>query len=391
MSYLRGPAYDWIHLHFEDFLEHSGKFEDLKEYHRKVIKAGKAAFFDGVADVPFGNSNEPMEAESEIQTIRQRTSGPVSKYKAEFLTQAVKTNWDDQARNFYRGNNANIKAKREVPEWKNNYYGLQKMQIDATQGKPGSKGQKKGQQQKKPKDKSQVECYGCGKKGHYKNEVDEEPSEEESDEETEPFKADFLCGDVVMIGTTSAIALIDSGCTGIFMTPGYATTNEDTLCDKKAEPFSLPAFDGKPVAYNQRNDYTGNQNQLPLQMGRHREKLQFDITDTPGFDVFEGLESIPLPVVHAALGKIDIRAMSATELQEEIKKNPEQVQTSVYCKKTEEDKTEFIIPPEYTDFRQLFEKEADEKALLKHQPWDHEIKIQEGKQLKKEPLRPMTA
>ncbi|KAM0717753.1 hypothetical protein Q7P37_006085 [Cladosporium fusiforme] len=105
---------------------------------------------------------------------------------------------------------------------------------------------------------------------------------------------------------------------------------------------------------------------------------------------FEGLESMPLPVVHDALDKIDICAMSATELQEQVEKNPDQVQV-LYCKKTEEAKTEFVIPPEYADFRQLFEKESDEEALPKHQPWDHEIKIQEGKQPKKEPLRPMTA
>ena len=53
------------------------------------------------------------------------------------------------------------------------------MQIDATKGKPGSnnKGPSKGHQNKRPQpktkgtaDKSNVECYGCGKKGHYKNE-----------------------------------------------------------------------------------------------------------------------------------------------------------------------------------------------------------------------------
>jgi hypothetical protein len=47
------------------------------------------------------------------------------------------------------------------------------MQLDATKGKPGSnyKGPKKGplrlQTNKGTKDKSSVECYECGKKGHY--------------------------------------------------------------------------------------------------------------------------------------------------------------------------------------------------------------------------------
>jgi hypothetical protein len=47
------------------------------------------------------------------------------------------------------------------------------MQLDATKGKPGSnyKGPKKGllrpQTNKGTKDKSSVEYYECGKKGHY--------------------------------------------------------------------------------------------------------------------------------------------------------------------------------------------------------------------------------
>jgi len=47
------------------------------------------------------------------------------------------------------------------------------MQLDATKGKLGSnnKGPKKGllrpQTNKGTKDKSSVECYECGKKGHY--------------------------------------------------------------------------------------------------------------------------------------------------------------------------------------------------------------------------------
>jgi hypothetical protein len=48
------------------------------------------------------------------------------------------------------------------------------MQIDATQGKPGSynKGPRKGplrlQPNKGTNDKSNVKCYGCSKKGYYK-------------------------------------------------------------------------------------------------------------------------------------------------------------------------------------------------------------------------------
>lgn len=194
------------------------------------------------------------------------------------------------------------------------------------------------------------------------------------------------------------------------MTPGYAKRHAIPLY-RKAEPFSLRAFDGKTVEYNN-GMIVQETKKIPLRMGRHLEKLQFDITDTPGFDVvlglpwlkgsnptinwgkgtiqFEGLDSIPLPVVHDALGKIEVEAMSAQELLQTVQTTPEQVQV-LYCKKTEEKEAELAIPPEYSDFRQLFEKESDDEALPAHQPWDHEIKIQEGKQPRKEPLRPVTA
>jgi hypothetical protein len=41
---------------------------------------------------------------------------------------------------------------------------------------------------------------------------------------------------------------------------------------------------------------------------------------------------------------------------------------------------EEIIPAEYVEFRDMFEELQGEDALLKHQPWDHEIKLQEGKE-----------
>lgn len=218
-SYLRGPAYDWILPHLEDFLEHA-EWNDLKST-TKTVMAGKTAFFVELQNT-FGYGNEQMEAERSLQTIQQR--GPVAKYKAEFLSLVVKTNWDDQAiaSHFYRGlkdpikdeiarrdvrpttaqqmyevamkiderfyerqmekkggfypSRANTRVQRDAPTWRNDYYGLQKMQIDATKGKPGSnkpfqkKEQKRPQTDKGTKDKSKVECYECGKTGHYARE-----------------------------------------------------------------------------------------------------------------------------------------------------------------------------------------------------------------------------
>jgi hypothetical protein len=180
----------------------------------------------------------------------------------------------------------------------------------------------------------------------------------------------------------------------------------------KKEPFPLMGFDGKPVTYN--NGMVSRETQqLPLSIGRYTEKTQFDITDAPGCDVVLGLpwlmESNPtinwssetiqfgssqptlLRRVRDVSQEIDVRAMSAQELYDAVSQDPTQVQT-MYCKKTETKQGPALdIPPEYSDFKHLFEKEADEDALPPHQPWDHEINLKEGAVLKREPLRPMSA
>jgi hypothetical protein len=213
VSYLRGKAQEWVQPHLEDYLD-AADAASMKESTKAVLGL-ESAFFAAIEET-FACGSDVLEAERDLRALRQKTSA--AQYRAEFQILASKVGWNDDAlaSQFYRGlkdkvreeitmrederprelkeiadlavkidtklfelqlekkgrytqGHANTKAKRDVPEWRDNYYGLQKMQIDATKGKPGSKGQGKGQQ-KKPKDKSQVECYGCGKKGHFKNE-----------------------------------------------------------------------------------------------------------------------------------------------------------------------------------------------------------------------------
>jgi hypothetical protein len=221
VSFLRGPAYDWIHPHLKDYLTYTNP--DRQKASTRKVFASVNALFDEMEET-FDYGNEALEAERDIQALRQRASA--AKYKAEFQILAAKIEWNDEAlaSQFYRGLKdnvkdeiarqdrptklkemyelaitidgriyerqlekkgksfapyANSKAKRDVPAWKDDYYGLQRMQLDATKGKPGSNNNKssKNNSNKRPQsktkgttDKSSVECYGCGKKGHYKNE-----------------------------------------------------------------------------------------------------------------------------------------------------------------------------------------------------------------------------
>jgi hypothetical protein len=222
MSYLRGKALEWIQPHMENYID-STSTDQVTETTRAVL--GSVDLFFAAIKETFDVGNDTLEADRDLRALRQRTSAAA--YRAEFSILAAKVGWNDDAlaSQFYRGlkdqvrteitmhhvrpstlkdmadlaiqidsrifevqmekkgsyfqGKPNTKVQRDVPAWKDNYYGLQKMQIDATQGKPGSNhnngSKNKSNKRPQPKtkgttDKSSVECYGCGKKGHYKSE-----------------------------------------------------------------------------------------------------------------------------------------------------------------------------------------------------------------------------
>lgn len=214
-SYLKGAAYAWIHPHLEDYLVSS---TNDRKASTVALFGSKDALFREM-EATFGPGNEKAEAERALYQLRQK--GSAANYKGQFQILAARVDFDDNslASHFYRGLKdivkdeiaregkpttfremselaikidtriyerqqekrgnsggyvANQKVKKDVPAWRDDYYGLQKMQIDATNGKPKPKkgqqsknGSKKQQPQKSGKDKSQVECYACGRKGHY--------------------------------------------------------------------------------------------------------------------------------------------------------------------------------------------------------------------------------
>jgi hypothetical protein len=81
--------------------------------------------------------------------------------------------------------------------------------------------------------------------------------------------------------------LIDSGYTGNFISPQFVR-RQNIRTRRKKEPFPLIAINGKPVLYNT-GIVTQETDELPLQIGYHREKLQFDITEALGCDMVLGL------------------------------------------------------------------------------------------------------
>jgi hypothetical protein len=199
--------------------------------------------------------------------------------------------------------------------------------------------------------------------------------------------------------------MIDSGSMVDIMSPAFAQKIKANLRDK-TNPFTIQGFGGKKPDYQ--NGWVSQETErLTLEIGRYSRRFQFSITETPGSDVilgipwlrtanpqidwkrdrigFEGIPgSIPLPAVRAARDMIEICAMTAEEAMEELQNAPEEVQIAWVNKQlSDEDEYGIEIPSEYAEFATLFKEEKDEDALAPHQPWDHEIKIQEGQQIPK--------
>ena len=56
------------------------------------------------------------------------------------------------------------------------------------------------------------------------------------------------------------------------------------------------------------------------------------------------------------------------------------VQSDALTRVSEESRAPSVIPEIYRRYKDLFQEEVLAKALPKHQPWDHEIKLEAGKQ-----------
>jgi hypothetical protein len=220
ISYMKGPAFEFIQPHLEDYLDNLGDATARKDTTRRILRS-ENTLFEEIRST-FGQINEQQEAERALFRVRQQ--GPATKYKADFHTLAARVDWNDQAfaAQFYQGLKdsvkdeiargerptslkemedlaikidtriwerqqeksgkfvprvANTQAKRDKPQWRHNYYGPQPMELDATRGKPGQKGprgkgkpQGKSQKERKPFDKSNSACHNCGTKGHFAKE-----------------------------------------------------------------------------------------------------------------------------------------------------------------------------------------------------------------------------
>ena len=209
----------------------------------------------------------------------------------------------------------------------------------------------------------------------------------------------------IQLAGVTALAMIDLGATRNFMSRKFAT-NHRIFGLSKERPYQLTVVDGTPL--NQ-DEGMVKEETLPLMSqihGKDLGRITFDLVSIP-HEVILGIPwlekvnpSIDWNSQKITIGKkmskkstlkqgktpmIEICKISQKQMRKIQQQEPQKV-LIVWIKPLsgqlnatqEEDKAQAKIPRDYQEFYTMFKEEAHEK-LSKHQDWDHEIPIEEGK------------
>ena len=192
-------------------------------------------------------------------------------------------------------------------------------------------------------------------------------------------------------------ALIDSGATGNFLDPRVVAENEYTA-QRKKHPYRLTLVDGENTDYN--DGWVNRETtELTMVMARgHKESIQFDITAIGHHQAILGMpwlkqhnpridwlnETIILDQCDCKTTTPRLKRENASLGQEEICANSQEPEYLA------QDSLLKNIPIVYKDFKELFLEEKGIEALPAHQPWDHSIPIEPGKDVPFGPIYQMS-
>ena len=204
-SFLKGRALAWFEPYLTDFVT-ADAFEKCKEETQKIFS--RYENYEEALKTLFQDPDEERQAERELSQLRQK--GPASAYAAEFRRICARINSTDDTKifTFYQGLKEEVKdelARHDRPSDFLQYVELA-IRIDNrlyerrlekkgssnngnfrqsnNRNKPNtgrkyrnatSYGQNSGPMEldaaeRKPQDKKNIECYNCGKKGHFARE-----------------------------------------------------------------------------------------------------------------------------------------------------------------------------------------------------------------------------
>ncbi len=93
-------------------------------------------------------------------------------------------------------------------------------------------------------------------------------------------------------------------------------------------------------------------------------------------------ETTRLHLILKSSENVKIFVMTANDMRSELKNSSDA--QMLWSREIKSNLTIVKISKEYQKYKILFEKESDQETLLKHQSWDHEIKLINDKKLTKQ-------
>lgn len=201
-------------------------------------------------------------------------------------------------------------------------------------------------------------------------------------------------------------AMIDSGASGNFASESFIKRH-GIATQRKKEGYELIAVDGSSLPSVERETIP-----LPLAIQRHHEEIVLDVTDMASHDIVLGIPWLRKhnPVIDWRRGVLTFEQCDCVvdilpthrqrSMVDEARRQMNHVQPqSKGTEGSEPTRTDIPegqgshkvtsnggshappdIPKEYTKWKRLFQEEEGLEALPIHQPWDHRINIQPGKE-----------
>ncbi len=210
----------------------------------------------------------------------------------------------------------------------------------------------------------------------------------------------------VKVNDHAARLFIDSDCTRNYIFPEFAREAQ-IFMQKKKESYNLQNFNETLIKYN--NELIDQETRLiHLRLKRHWEKLRLDVMKQSDSDIvldiswlcminsmidwvnkiiaFLDTEVTQLHSILKSSQNVKIFIMMSEEMREEFREiNDAQM---LWSREIQSDHSKnlaiAIISKKYQKYKILFEKESDQKTLLKHQSWNHKIKLVDDKKLMKQ-------
>src|SRR5579871_4577319 len=190
----------------------------------------------------------------------------------------------------------------------------------------------------------------------------------------------------IEVNGKKTVAMIDSGANMNFISPDWAQ-EQGIECEAKGRPYKVTGVDGGAIG---NGTVSAEVKAAELLIGNHREKATLDVIPTEGHDVVLGLPWLIKhnPTIDWQRGKLIFAKSQCREDHSDDKiPQPTEQRIRVVSQKGEarpeivrQSPQEDAIPVEYRDLYEVFQEVPDDQALPEHQPWDHEIPLEEGKQ-----------